>query len=249
MKKQFYFLFLTTSFLFALPFNCSATDPDTVTQQFVEKLQAQSITELPYDIFSHFFDTLIQEEEYYAFINSLSDYEDTTTIFAHDSILVRFPKIKDNFLYKTGVRYAYANPKASYNYSRPFFYTRFPPVLSEQVEVFISLTKIYNDKQYRGVILFLHTYDIKKDELWSLDILISESCLEEYCIPHLEGFRIDTNYRIKIGRYTYNEEYTTHKKETWYRDKCVAFFDPDWETVEIDYRYDAYDIYPNDCED
>ena len=47
MKKQFYFIFLATSFLFALPFNCSAIEPDTLAQQFVEKLQAQSIIELP----------------------------------------------------------------------------------------------------------------------------------------------------------------------------------------------------------
>lgn len=237
------------TFFLAFPFYSLATDPDTVTQQFIEKLQSQPITELPYSIFPHLFDSLTQEEEYYTFMNSLCNYRDTTTIFAHDSILVRLPKIKDHFLYKTGVRYAYANPKASYNYSRPFFYKRLPSVLSEQIEVFISLTKIYENKQYRGVILFLHTYDIEKDELWSLNILISESCLEEYCIPHLEGFQIDPNYRIKIGRYTYNEEHTTHQKEVWYRDKCVAFFDPDWEILKTDYRYDAYDIYPNDCED
>jgi len=100
MKKQFYFLFLATSLLSILSFDCSATDPDTVTQQFIEKLQAQPITELPYSIFPHLFDTLMQEEEYYALLNSLSTYKDTSDVFLNDSIAIKY-QLKGNYIYSS----------------------------------------------------------------------------------------------------------------------------------------------------
>ena len=64
-----------------------------------------------------------------------------------------------------------------------------------------------------------------------------------------EGFSIDENYYVKIGRHSNSEEYIVYSKETWFYDKCLPFFSPDWEKVDIDYNYDVYEFYPRDCED
>jgi len=247
MKKQFYFLFLATSLLSILSFDCSATDPDTVTQQFIEKLQAQPITELPYSIFPHLFDTLMQEEEYYALLNSLSTYKDTSDVFLNDSIAIKY-QLKGSHIHSSYIPYTYANEL--HTYSKPFFYKRLPTLMHDKVEAFITLTKVYADKEFRGIVLTLYTYEIHRDRTWTpIHLMIGEPHLSDYDIPHIEGFSIDENYYVKIGRHSNSEEYIVYSKETWFYDKCLPFFSPDWEKVDIDYNYDVYEFYPRDCED